>query len=143
MKKFTVMFLICLCFTSTILSAGEVQSSITKEDPGSGSKYVVISQTDCGLSINSRGKATVITAATCSPSVYKTTVEAHLMRYKDGKWEEYREWTETEYGYVATIALSYYVPSGYKYKLVGEIYAHDKSGRQLDHVTKVTDEVKY
>lgn len=143
MKKITVLILICFCFTSTIVSAGEMQTTFYKQGLDLGAKYTHIIGTDCKFTINSSGKATIVSAATGYSNVDKTTAEAHLMRYKDGKWVEYKEWSTTNYGSHASVITTYYVPKGYRYKLICEMYVYDKSGEELEHVTKITNEVKY
>ena len=139
MKKLMLFIALCLCVTSIPVMA--THSLSTEETIGT--KYVHISTFDARLTINSSGKATVVAAASGSSSVAKTVVEAELMRYKNGSWSEYKSWSDTNYDDYASVVTTYYVPSGYNYKLVAKVYVYDKYGNKLDSLTETTTSVYY
>ena len=139
MKKIMLLIALCLCITSIPVMATD---SLSKEETF-GTKYVQITTFDASLKISSSGKATVVAAASGGGSVAKTVIEAELMRYKNGSWSEYKSWSDTNYDDYASVVTTYYVPSGYNYKLVAKVYVYDKYGNKLDSLTETTTSVYY
>lgn len=96
------------------------------------------------LSINSIGKATIIAdASTASSNVAKTVIIADLMQYKNGGWTKYKSWTVINYKNYADLMSTYYVPSGYQYKVTAIAIVYDRDGRKLDETTDSTPTVIY
>ena len=143
MKKIATIIIMCLCFNALNSLAADSQLSELSKETDHGTRYAHIGSIDGSLDINSSGKATVIASAAGDSSVAKTTVEADLMQYKNGRWIVYRDWSETNNKPYADIIATYYVPKGYSYKVVARVYVYDEDGGLLDSVQKTTKTVRY
>lgn len=71
--------------------------------------------------ISSGGKATITSSVTAT-NVDKIKINAYLQRYANGQWTTVKSWTTTEYGTFAALGESYYVTSGYQYRMVSNAY---------------------
>ncbi len=135
MKKIALIITLCFCIMSLSVEASGADSSKTLD----GTRYQHISSFKTNLKISSSGKASIRASIKGDTSVKKVKIESNLMRYKNGHFSTYMSWNKTKYNNYAFINESYYVPSGYIYKLVTTVYVYDAYGSLLDSLTEETN----
>ncbi len=113
-------------------------SSVDCRNTLDSTRYQHISSLDTDLIISSSGKASIRASLKGDDSVKKVKIESNLMRYKNGHFSTYISWNKTKYSNSADLMKTYYVPSGYSYKLVTTVYVYDKYGSLLDSLTEET-----
>ncbi len=134
MKKIALIITLCFCIMSLSVEASSVDCRKTLD----GTRYQHISSFKTDLKISSSGKASIRASLKGDTSVKKVKINSNLMRYKNGYFSTYIAWNKTKYSNYAFINESYYVPSGYSYKLVTTVYVYDKYGRLLDSLIEET-----
>jgi len=68
------------------------------------------------FSISSQGKASVTSYVTAI-GVNKCSITVDLQRYVNGSWTTIKTWTETNNNSYCSLGKSYYVSSGYQYRM--------------------------
>lgn len=68
------------------------------------------------FSLSSQGKASVTSYVTAI-GVNKCSITVDLQRYVNGSWTTIKTWTETNNNSYCSLGKSYYVASGYQYRM--------------------------
>jgi hypothetical protein len=79
--------------------------------------WTYINSVDNGLSINGSGAADMWSEANASSSITKIVMNNYLQRNVSGTWTTVTSWGQTTYDNYATWDHTYYVTSGYYYRL--------------------------
>jgi hypothetical protein len=79
------------------------------------------------LSINDTGKA-LITSSITAREIDEIRISTFLQKYEDGQWTTVKHWTTTQSGTLAVLGESWYVVSGYQYRIksYGYVYQNGK-----------------
>jgi len=104
-------------------------------------RYADVHSFKASFSISSTGKASVF-GYIYARTAEETKVKCVLMRYEGNSWKEYRTWTDDNSSSVSSVCLDYYVPKGYKYKLISYGYAW-VDGELVDEPIDVSDSIYY
>lgn len=91
--------------------------------------------------LSSGGKASISSYLTAR-EVDQVTVEANLQQNKNGVWTTIKTWSNTSAGTNSGTSGTYYVLSGYGYRLmsVGNVY---KNGNLIEQTTYVSETKNY
>jgi hypothetical protein len=81
----------------------------------------------CGMDINSSGKASMSSTMIAYSSVDKVRLKNYLQRYDNGSWTTIKSWSQTTEGTRAFWSKTYYVNSGYYYRLKTYFYTYNGS----------------
>lgn len=127
--KKTLVLLVTLSLLLMSLGAPVFASGTsTKLDPGLINvtpSMAYISRAATSLTISSYGLASVTGSITgyqgITDAVY---IFLDLQMYSNGSWTTIASWSESYQSYRGYLTGSYYVPSGYSYRVVGTYYAH-------------------
>lgn len=71
----------------------------------------------------------------------KVTIHLYLQQYYDGKWHNYKYWSNTQKSVNCSIQKTLSVPKGYKYRTQAIYYAY--AGSNKESITKYSNEVNY
>ena len=93
-----------------------------------------------GFNISSTGKVSVSVYLTAQ-NVDSVKVDANLQQYRNGAWITIKSWTKTSAGTTAGLSGTYYVLSGYSYRLAstGTVYI----GNSIVEKTNYTSSAKF
>jgi len=88
------------------------------------------------FNISSTGKATV-TVILYAYDVDSIEVEANLQQYKNGSWVTIKSWSNSSNDYYCGIGESWYVMSGYNYRLysIGTVYENEVPVEQTTYTS--------
>ena len=124
---------LCLLLTVVLLCAFPVAGLASEiEDPGDsadgdiGILMTYISTYDYNLSINSSGLASLGASVSAYPGTDKVKISMYLQRY-DGGWSTVQNWSKEAAGTYVSLVKSYYVSSGYNYRMLVYFYAYEGS----------------
>lgn len=99
--------------------------------------WTYIHLVECGLNIDSGGQAAMVSYMNCyQGTVDKIVMNNYLQRYVNGSWTTVASWSKTTYGTSAEWLKSYYVTSGYLYRLRTYFYAY--YGSSIIETTSLT-----
>jgi hypothetical protein len=94
------------------------------------------------MDINSSGKATMVSDMdTYTGTVTKVKMTNYLQRYQNGSWTTVNSWSQTTTGTYGYWSDTYYVYSGYNYRLLTHYYAYN--GTTLLESTSLTSGTVY
>lgn len=125
MKRiFSLLLAIVLVFATMIpVAATETENTISP-------RFTYIDRVSTGLAISSSGIASC-TATGITFTASSAKLVCRLQQYKNGTWTTIKSWTDT--GTPSTsIANSYAVYSGYKYRTYTSFYVYNSSGSLLE-----------
>lgn len=91
-------------------------------------RFTNIRQFSNYLTIDSFGKATV-TSTLDARYCDEVSIYASLQQYSGGQWTTIKSWSNYQYGTAVEMSESWYVASGYQYRLVS--YGYVYSGGEL------------
>ena len=134
-RTITVLLVACvLIFSSLTVASASMSDIIAPMADNYRSVYadLKITSGEATVSAKMNGKIGITT---------KVTIHLYLQQYKDGKWVDYDDWTNTEKGVNCTLSETVSVPKGYTYRAKASCYAY--AGSKSEHVIKYSAEVKY
>lgn len=141
MKK-PICILLAVCFIATL-----PVSSLAAASDGAvtiAPFYLQIDALITSLSIDGSGKALCAGIVQATNSSNKLSIEVSLQQYKNSEWMTIKSWTGTGPGYMSLeVSGSYYVSSGYSYRVVSTASVYDASGNLLETASKTTSEKTY
>jgi hypothetical protein len=103
-------------------------------------RFTNISIFQTGFDISSTGKASVNVYLTAQ-NVDSVKVDASLQQYKNGAWTTIKSWTNTTAGTNAGLSGTYYVATGYSYRIVSNGFVY--KGSKMIETTTYTSVSKY
>jgi len=136
-KRIFALILMLLVAVSAVLPANATVNSEYKaiDNRIVSPRFTNISIFSNGLNISDSGKATVasqLRARDCD----EVKINAYLQRNSNGQWTTIKSWSTTQTGTVAVLEGSWYVLSGYEYRMVS--YGYVYSGGTLLESTSYT-----
>lgn len=91
-----------------------------------------MSRISSSLSINSLGRANC-TGSFTTYDEYDSRMTVVLQQFKNNQWTDIKEWSEDYSGSGARLLeKKYYVPSGYRYRVVTTVAILDSDGSELE-----------
>lgn len=129
MKTKTLKRVLCLLLAAVLLTSG-ISAFASDVAP----YYTGTSSISSSLSISTAGKATC-TGSIRLYSSYTANMTVKLQRYTNGYWSTVQSWSGSG---VSTISKSYYVTSGYYYRVVTAASVYDSSGKYVEGPTMLS-----
>ena len=134
LKRISLFLLVFLISLSLFIP---VSFATDLDDPIVSPRWTYIHLVENGLTINSSGQAAMFSYMNCyQGTVDKIVMNNYLQRYVNGSWTTLNSWSKTTYGTSAEWIKSYYVTSGYIYRLRTYFYTYD--GSNLIESTSLT-----
>lgn len=124
MKIKTVKRMLCLLLAVVLLTSG---ISVFADD-GISPYYTGTATISASLSISTSGKATC-TGKIHLYSSYTATLTVKLQRYENGYWSTVKSWSTSD---STSLSKSYYVTSGYSYRVVTSASVYNSSGKYVE-----------
>ena len=124
--KFLKLLAIILCFTSCflIVSASPPQGAEVEALIQSKFTYIISFSND--FDITAGGQAQIASSIVAS-NVNQVGISARLQQYQSGSWHTIKSWFETKNGTSCTLDESWYVTSGYQYRLYSTGFAYQSN----------------
>ena len=121
-KRTAIFFVLCL-----MLFISALPSQALQWDNGTRGvitpMFTYISLFETSFDITSSGRADVAVLI-YAPSAHDTGVRADLQQYKNGSWTTIKTWSAAEEGSSCGLGKSWYVASGYSYRVVSYGYVY-------------------
>jgi hypothetical protein len=134
------MICLSLVFLTISVNASDDSSTIIKKEIDvNQSNFTNITVFWNDFYITDQGKA-VLTSSVDARNVDECKVNMYLQRYKDGKWTTVKNWSSTESGDFCGIGKTWYVLSGYQYRM--KTYAYVYLNDELLESTSFTSKTK-
>ena len=137
---------ICVLLTMVLLCAfpvaglaSDIEEPNEAADGDIGLLMTYISTYDYNLSINSSGLASLGASVSAYPGADKVKISMYLQRY-DGGWSTVQNWSKEAASTYVSLVKSYYVTSGYNYRMLVYFYAYE--GSQVESLSR-TDSQYY
>lgn len=124
MKIKTVKRVLCLLLAVVLLTSG---INVFADD-GISPCYTGTATISASLSISTSGKATC-TGKIHLYSSYTATLTVKLQRYENGYWSTVKSWSTSD---STSLSKSYYVTSGYSYRVVTSASVYNSSGKYVE-----------
>ena len=102
--------------------------------------WTYINSVMCWMDIDSTGNASMVASMESYSTVTSIKITSNLQRYQNG-WTTVKSWTQTFSGTYGTWMKSYYVYSGYNYRLQSNFYAYVGSTQVREHVADFFDRI--
>lgn len=137
MKRGNLVFVfICIMFViMTVPSNASIDTSTEKKEVIIQPKFTNISVFYNDFYITDQGKA-VLTSYIDARNVDECKISMYLQKYQNGSWINVKHWSVTESGTFCGIGETWYVISGYQYRMVTYGYVYDDN--RLIETTKFT-----
>jgi len=103
--------------------------------------YVNIFDFESELEIKSNGLAEV-SCFLSAEDVEKVSISVILQKYEDGNWKTLKSWQKNNDACSISLKQSYYVSSGYNYRIVSSGYAY-RNGKMIESTKKTSKVIKY
>ena len=116
-------------------------SSEVNDDIGVSPMFTYIIDAETQIFINSSGKATVETYLTGNNQVTSTKAIINLQQYKNGRWTTIKTWNESSSTRILNFSSTYYVNSGYSYRVQSTVTAY--SGTNSESTTLTSSSQSY
>lgn len=143
MKKRLLLLMLCVAL---LLSSSQVlaKEKVKEDDTDS---VISIRTIDLKifsnyLGISSSGKADINVYAK-GVNADKVVIKAYLKKYTGGSWVTVKSWSVTENSNSATVDKSYYVASGYEYKVFSYCYLYASDGTLIESSSGNSNSVIY
>lgn len=119
-----VLSLLILCLAPMQMFAVETNQATSSEIGPLWTHIIKFSNT---FDISDSGLFQFDTSLTARSNINKVVINASIQQYVNGNWQTIKSWTSTSYSYMGDINQSWYVMSGYYYRLVssGAVYQDD------------------
>ncbi|MBU5314471.1 hypothetical protein KQI38_20815 [Tissierella carlieri] len=139
-KKFITLLLVMILVSSFSMS---VLANITElnDEVVISPMFTYISMAEAEIFINSSGKATVETYLTGNSKVTSTKATIKLQQYRGGSWTTIKTWDESSNSRILNFSSTYYVSSGYEYRVQSIVTAY--SGTQSESTTLTSSSQGY
>lgn len=139
-KKFITLLLVMILVSSFSMS---VLANITElnDEVVISPMFTYISMAEAEIFINSSGKATVETYLTGNSKVTSTKATIKLQQYRGGSWTTIKTWDESRNSRILNFSSTYYVSSGYEYRVQSIVTAY--SGTQSESTTLTSSSQGY
>ena len=141
MNKKIIIFLLVMLMTGIFTMPSVASSSEVNDDIGVSPMFTYIIDTEAQIFINSSGKATVETYLTGNNQVTSTKAIINLQQYKNGRWTTIKTWNESSSTRILNFSSTYYVNSGYSYRVQSTVTAY--SGTNSESTTLTSSSQSY
>ena len=122
----TMVLLIGCILIQPVLALSQIPIDVELSKPDSQTRYTYISFFTNNFDISSSGQAQIETAIRAT-SVDAVSISAALQQYDNGSWHTIKSWYETENGGTCVLDASWYVTSGYQYRLYSTGFAYQSN----------------
>jgi hypothetical protein len=136
---FTLAFLVALSLLIPVNALAETQK-INGTDSVMSPQWTYINYVTNSLTINSSGKASMMSTIN-TYSATQVCMFNYLQRYQNGTWSAIQSWYSTTQGKFGVWTDSYYVYSGYNYRLLTYYYVYN--GSSIVESTTLTSPTSY
>ena len=141
MNKKIIIFLLVMLMTGIFTMPSVASSSEVNDDIGVSPMFTYIIDAETQIFINSSGKATVETYLTGNNQVTSTKAIINLQQYKNGRWTTIKTWNESSSTRILNFSSTYYVNSGYSYRVQSTVTAY--SGTNSESTTLTSSSQSY
>ena len=141
MNKKIIIFLLVMLMTGIFTMPSVASSSKVNDDIGVSPMFTYIIDAETQIFINSSGKATVETYLTGNNQVTSTRAIINLQQYKNGRWTTIKTWNESSSTRILNFSSTYYVNSGYSYRVQSTVTAY--SGTNSESTTLTSSSQSY
>ena len=141
MNKKIIIFLLVMLMTGIFTMPSVASSSKVNDDIGVSPMFTYIIDAETQIFINSSGKATVETYLTGNNQVTSTRAIINLQQYKNGRWTTIKTWNESSSTRILNFSSTYYVTSGYSYRVQSTVTAY--SGTNSESTTLTSSSQSY
>ena len=124
----SVLVLMCGMFSAMCFSdETDPPVPIEPDDP-----FIDLAYYNCGIEIDSNGKAYAHTAAMTATTTYQIYLSVSIQYYKNGYWQHYAgSWSGSGTSY-AGVGKYYYVVPGYYYRAASAVTVRDADGNYIE-----------
>lgn len=91
--------------------------------------------------ITSNGKA-ILTSSVNARNVDECRVSMYLQRYQNGSWTTIKHWSATESGKLCGLGKTWYVTSGYQYRMISYAYVY-QDGKFVESTSYTSRSIVY
>ena len=124
-----------------IVTAAADTGELKREEIIISPMYTYISSGGAIISIDSSGKATAETNVTGNSNVTSIAATINLQQYKNDSWKTIKTWNENSSSRTLRFSNTYYVSSGYKYRVSSTVTAY--SSKYSETVSFVSSSCSY
>lgn len=135
LSTLAIMVALSLLMPVTALAASTSNQSETIVKPC----WTYISNVNNSLGINSSGQASMLSSINAYSGTSVSMIN-YLQRYQNGSWTNVQGWSSSTQGTYGSWSNSYYVSSGYSYRLLTYFYVYN--GSTLLESTSLTSPTK-
>lgn len=99
--------------------------------------WVSITDFQNTFDISASGAALVNLRLNARSDINKVVINASIQQYVNGRWTTIKSWTSTSYNNSGYLDQTWYVTSGYYYRMVstGAVYQNDKLVEQTSYTS--------
>ena len=119
-----VLTFLILCLAPLQTFASETSQATNSEIVPMWTDIVKFSNT---FDISGSGLFEFDTSLTAYSNINKVVINANLQQYVNGNWQTIKSWTSTSYSNMGDLTQSWYVMSGYYYRLVSSGAAYQNN----------------
>lgn len=135
-----ITFMICCILAFSAIPVNANDSSIELEEKKiefNQAKFTNITVFWNEFYITDQGKA-VLTSSVDARNVDECKISMYLEKYKDGEWVTVKHWSSTESGTFCGIGKTWYVISGYQYRMktYAYVYSNDEFVESTSNISK-------
>lgn len=131
LKNYMIGYICLLLLLSSVpVQANSNIEQIFDKTPVIQPRFTNIRFFDNTFDIADNGKASVTSLLAANGS-NQITISAYLQKYQNGRWTTVKHWTTTQKGSQAALGVSWYITSGYQYRLVSYGYVYS-AGKLLE-----------
>jgi len=128
----TMVFLIGCLLIQPVLALTQIPDDLELSKPNSQTRFTYISFFANNFDISSSGQAQIESVIRAT-NVDAVSISAVLQQFDNGSWQTIKSWYETEDGGTCVLDASWYVTSGYQYRLYSSGFAY-----QSNHIVEST-----
>ncbi len=123
-----------LCMAPMQINAQETEQKINS---AIGPMWVSITDFQNTFDISASGAALVNLRLNARSDINKVVINASIQQYVNGRWTTIKSWTSTSYNNSGYLDQTWYVTSGYYYRMVstGAVYQNDKLVEQTSYTS--------
>lgn len=136
-KRISVLIVLCLMLSISVLPAQALQRAPQVINP----RFTYIDEFQTTFDITSTGRADV-DVYLYAAGADETQVRANLQQYKNGSWTTIKTWNQYEQGSSCGLGESWYIASGYTYRVVSNGYVYD-NGALVESTSLTTQTHSY
>jgi hypothetical protein len=131
-------FLLVLSICNPVLALENEEQSTRSADGDYQILWTYINLVSNWMDISSSGQASMTSVIYAYSGVDKVVMNNYLQRLVNGSWTTVKNWSNTYYDDFGSWSQTWYVTSGYNYRLRTYFYAYDGSSSESTSLTSGT-----